>query len=124
MEKRVRGFLRMASFFVPAFIIACVSVNAYLIPLVLVVEHCRFVLLHLVLWFFLVFFAPSLSVMQPDEAVVIILDVGSSMTTDRRSTDLLDAALKAVTLLVQQKVRFAKIANHVFAKLDQLLRFK
>jgi hypothetical protein len=35
---------------------------------------------------------------------VIILDVGLSMTKGKKSTTLLEAAVKAVSLLVQQKV--------------------
>jgi hypothetical protein len=37
---------------------------------------------------------------------MIMLDVGKSMTTDRQSSAWLDAAVRAVTLLVHQKVHF------------------
>jgi ATP-dependent DNA helicase 2 subunit 2 len=42
--------------------------------------------------------------MAQKEAVVIILDVGLSMTKEKKSTELLEAAIKAAFLLVQQKL--------------------
>jgi hypothetical protein len=46
----------------------------------------------------------EISAFLQQEAVVIILDVGLSMTKEKKATSLLEAAVKAVSLLVQQKV--------------------
>jgi ATP-dependent DNA helicase 2 subunit 2 len=41
------------------------------------------------------------------ENVVILLDVGLGMTKGKKSTELLEGAIKAVTLLVQQKILYS-----------------